>query len=197
MASRKTRVQDTVGRPRKFKSVTELQRLIDDYFAGCDPHMEEVTEWVQARGKDGKLLKDENGLNYLVEVTHKVMTKQQPYTITGLALALGTTRETLIDYENGNRDNKPDDENFDEDVELFSDTIKKAKLRCEQFNEAQLFSTSPAGTIFNLKNNYGWKDKTETDLTSGGKKIESPAVISVIQGRQDGTSAEAETSPGN
>jgi len=26
-------------------------------------------------------------------------------------------------------------------------------------------------SIFNLKNNYGWKDKTEQDLTSGGEKI--------------------------
>jgi hypothetical protein len=137
------------GRPLKFQSVEELQTKIDQYFANCDPHMEEITEWVEARDKDGKLLKDDHGLNYLVEITHKCKTGQKPYTITGLALTLGTTRETLSEYED-----RPE----------FVDTIKKAKLRCEQYNETMLYSPSPTGTIFNLKNNYGWSDKTETEM---------------------------------
>lgn len=141
------------GRPLKFKTVEELQQKIDAYFNLCDPHLEDVTEWVEARDKKGKLLKDDNGLNYLIEVNHKVMTKQIPYTITGLSLALDTSRETLLDYK---------------EREEFSDSIKKAKLRCEHYNEQMLFSTTPTGTIFNLKNNYGWKDKTEVDNTLHG-----------------------------
>lgn len=137
------------GRPLKFKSVADLQKKVDAYFADCDPHVEDTTEWVEARNTEGKLLKDENGLNYLVEIHHKVMTKQIPYTITGLALALGTSRETLLDYE--------------ERAE-FSDTIKAAKVKIENYVESQLFTNSPTGPIFNLKNNYGWKDKTEQDL---------------------------------
>ena len=35
---------------------------------------------------------------------------------------------------------------------------------------------NPTMTIFNLKNNYGWKDKTETDVTSNGKDISMPIV---------------------
>ena len=140
------------GRPLKFKSVEELQQKIDAYFNQCDPHMEEILEWVEARDSTGKLKKDDNGLSYLVEVYHKVMTKQVPYTITGLALALGTTRRTLIDYE----------ESSDE----YSHTIKKAKTKIEHFNEQMLFSPSPTGTIFNLKNNYGWKDKTEQEISN-------------------------------
>lgn len=144
------------GRPLKFKTVEELQQKIDDYFNNCDPHPEDVTEWVDAREQDGKLKKDENGLNYLVEVSHKIMTKQIPYTITGLALALDTTRRTLLDYE----------EMSDE----FSHTIKAAKARCEFFAENMLFTPSPTGTIFSLKNNYEWKDKTEQE-NSGEQKI--------------------------
>lgn len=71
-------------------------------------------------------------------------------TITGLALALDTTRDVLIDYENRNDE--------------FSNTIKKAKLKCQNFAEKHLFSGKNAtGAIFNLKNNYNWKDKTEID----------------------------------
>lgn len=155
-----------VGRPLKFESVAELQKAIDDYFASCDPHAEEITEWVEARNSDGSLHKDANGLNYLIEVTHMVKTKQVPYTITGLALALGTTRETLIDYEEGKHDGKDEDA---EDLE-FSDTVKRAKIKVQNYAELALFSGAPAGPIFNLKNNHGWKDRTEQE-NLGEQKI--------------------------
>lgn len=144
------------GRPLKFQSVEELQKKIDDYFYMCDPHTEDITEWVEARDSDGKLKKDKYGLNYLVEVNHKVKTKQVPYTVTGLALALDTSRETLINYE---------------EKEEFFDTIKKAKDKIQNYLELNLNSPSPTGTIFNLKNNYNWKDKTETDVTTNGESI--------------------------
>jgi hypothetical protein len=159
------------GRPLLFGSVEELKTKIDAYFDQCDPHMEEVTEWVPARSKDGKLLKDENGLSYLVEVTHKVMTAQVPYTVTGLALALNTSRETLINYESR---------------EEFFDTIKEAKDRVEHFLEQNLNTTSPTGTIFNLKNNYGWRDKSEHELTGkDGGAIETKNVEVMDVGGSD------------
>lgn len=146
------------GRPLKFTSVEELQKKIDAYFAECDPHVIDVSEWVEARDPDGKLKKDMNGLNYLVEITHKVKTEQKPYTITGVALALNTSRRTLLDYES------KDDE--------ISHTIKGAKDKCEQFAEQMLFTANNVtGSIFNLKNNYdSWKDKTEQENT-GEQKI--------------------------
>ena len=71
----------------------------------------------------------------------------RPYTITGLALALDMDRRTLL--------------NYGEKEELFP-TIKKAKLRVENYLEERLIrDTSCTGIIFNLKNNYGWKDKQE------------------------------------
>lgn len=74
----------------------------------------------------------------------------KPYTVSGLAYALGTTRRTLLDYE---------------DKDGFSHTIKKAKAKIERFNEEMLYAkdVSTAGVIFNLKNNYGWKDKQEIE----------------------------------
>lgn len=137
------------GRPLKFNSVEELQSKIDKYFVDCDSHLEEVTEWVQARDTTGKLLKDENGLNYLKKVTHKVMTSPIPYTFSGLALALDTSRETLLDYEAR---------------EEYSDSIKAARDKCQVYVEQTLF-TAPnvTGAIFNLKNNYKWKDQTQVE----------------------------------
>ncbi len=75
--------------------------------------------------------------------------QDRPYTITGLALALDTDRQTLINYEN--RDE-------------FFDTIKKAKQKVENYAEERLFNGgNTAGVIFNLKNNYGWVDKQEVE----------------------------------
>lgn len=75
--------------------------------------------------------------------------KNEPYTVTGLCLALDITRETLSEYS------KKDE---------FSDTIKKAKLKVENYLEKSLVTTGPAtGIIFNLKNNFGWKDKQEIE----------------------------------
>lgn len=71
----------------------------------------------------------------------------EAYTITGLCIALDITRETLNEYSKN---------------EKFSDTIKKAKLKVENYLEKHLITdTSTTGIIFNLKNNFGWKDKQE------------------------------------
>lgn len=78
--------------------------------------------------------------------------KDDPYTVTGLALALDTTRKSLCEYE---------------DLPEFSNTIKKAKARVENYAEKRLFTGQPTGPIFALKN-FGWRDAQ--DLNHGGQK---------------------------
>lgn len=59
------------------------------------------------------------------------------------------------------------------DVVEISDTIKRIDDILEsRVNIGGLKQKlNPTMVIFNLKNNYKWKDKTETDLTSDGKPI--------------------------
>lgn len=73
-----------------------------------------------------------------------------PFTVSGLAYALDTNRQTLLNYSEN---------------EEFFDTIKRAKAKIEAFNEALLYSKDvpTAGVIFNLKNNYDWKEKQEIE----------------------------------
>lgn len=84
-------------------------------------------------------------------------TKREEWTITGLALALDTSRETLINYQN---------------KEEYFDTIKKAKDMVEHSYEIDLKKTGRTGTIFALKN-FDWRDKMETDITTKGEKIDN------------------------
>jgi hypothetical protein len=74
----------------------------------------------------------------------------KPPTVSGLAYELDITTETLRAYGH--------------DAE-FSATIKRAKQRIEMFLEESLHNPSCTGTIFNLKNNFGWKDKQEQHIT--------------------------------
>lgn len=101
------------GQPPKWKTVEELQELIDKYFKE---------------------------------------TPEEEYAITGLALALDTNRQTLINYE------KKDE---------FFDAIKKAKSKVELAYEKRLIKQGRSGDIFALKN-FGWSDKQEIDQNIKG-----------------------------
>lgn len=78
--------------------------------------------------------------------------KQIPYTITGLASFLWTNRQTLINYE---------------EKEEYFDTIKRAKEKVERDMEerAMMWENNATMSIFSLKNNFDWKDKSEVDET--------------------------------
>jgi hypothetical protein len=149
MADESTTETKKLGRPLKFQSVKELQDMIQEFFDDCDPHTAERQM--------------ENGVNSKGEtiwITRRVMTEQKPYTVSGLAAHLETTRDVLLDYESGIHDNAALDA---ETNATFSNTIKNAKARIEAYAEGQLFTgKQAAGPIFNLKNNFGrWKDQSE------------------------------------
>ncbi|KAB2587286.1 hypothetical protein BS297_00995 [Rhodococcus erythropolis] len=173
------------GRPLKFTTVAELKLRINEYFDRCDPHTE-MRRVIDGHGKEGNAL----------WVEREVLTPGVPYTITGLARALKTSRETLLDYESGKYDDKADD--IDAAGDKFSDTIKDAKLRVQQNAEEFLMSGAPAtGAIFWLKNNAGWKDRQEVDHTTKDQPIPllagiAPATLVVED--DDGGTAPADDS---
>ena len=76
--------------------------------------------------------------------------KDRPYTVNGLSLALGMTRETLLRYG---------------EKEGFSDAVKAVRARLEDYWESRLAGPNAAGTIFWLKN-QGWTDKSEQVVTA-------------------------------
>ena len=85
----------------------------------------------------------------------------KPYTVSGLCLFLETNRETLNEYANR---------------EGFADTIKGAKTKIENFVEEHSLTgeLNPVVSIFNLKNNFNLKDKTEVDVTNKTIVVEKP-----------------------
>lgn len=115
------------GRPLKFATVEELQQKIDAYFKERET----------------------------IELLPNGDIKPKPITITGLALALDTSRETICDY--GEKDG-------------FSDSIRRARLKCESYAEERLFLGQATGPIFALKN-YGWKDTQDINQNNVNPQV--------------------------
>lgn len=93
----------------------------------------------------------------------------EPYAMAGLAYYLDLSRKSLINYKRRDK---------------FLHAIKKARRKIEADIERRMNSkdTFTPGLIFNAKNNFGWKDKKETDLTSGGKELKG--LIEVNYGKK-------------
>ena len=73
-------------------------------------------------------------------------------TMSGLAYHLDMDRKSLLTYSKSDK---------------FLPTIKKARDKVGIALEQRLYSNNVAGIIFNLKNNFDWKDKKETELSGG------------------------------
>ena len=101
------------------------------------------------------------------------MSGEQPRfvpTMSGLALALGVDRKTVLNYSNKDQ---------------YFPTIKRARAIIEQNLEKNLYGNNVTGLIFNLKNNFGWNDKQELDHTSNGKTLNN-WVINPVTTNKDG-----------
>ncbi len=133
------------GRPPKYETPEEMQKVIEKYFDKCKG------EYV--RDKKGNIETDKNG--------NPIVRKQRPPTITGLALALGFSgRQALLNYEGKAK---------------FVDTIKRAKSRIEEYAEERLYDRDGVnGAKFNLANNFsGWSERQQIDSNvSNNDKIE-------------------------
>lgn len=120
-----------MARPVKYSENEKLQQRIDLYFNHC-----KINKQLDSGGEVSE------------DIVTDLITDDIFPTVTGLALALDLTRNSLLQYEG-----KPE----------FVNTIKKAKSRVEAFVEQRLYHNNAVGSIFNLKNNFGWKDKSETE----------------------------------
>ena len=107
-----------------------------------------------------KLYEEANDMQKIIDAYFNMCDeKDKPYTMSGLANALNMSRQSLINYSKDNE---------------FFDTIKKARSRVEQqLEENGLIGKANATfTIFNLKNNYGWKDSVEVNDNRELNKVE-------------------------
>lgn len=125
---------DGRGRPPKFDNPEDLKTAIEEYFTFCDNRIQQV----YSKKRDA-----------VIEIINP-----EPYTMAGLAYALGMDRRSLLNYMNN---------------DLFFSHVKTARDKVQTDVERRLMEGQPAGAIFNLKNNFGYVDKTEIDQNISGE----------------------------
>ena len=137
------------GRPRAY-TPQQLEKGIQDYFNSITITYPVYDSRKVGEDGEGKPIYEQiPRLNNNGKQIYKTDYHEHP-SFTGLAIYLNVNKDTLTEY--GNQAD-------------YSVTIKRAKQKIENYLEDHLYGNNVTGIIFNLKNNYGWKDKQEIDTT--------------------------------
>lgn len=138
------------GREKNYKTPKELQKAVDSYFDYQDDHPLYKTEF---HGRDANECK---------------IPIQRPYTIEGLALALGfTNRVSLMNYERT--------EGYEPYFNIILHAKEKIRNQWIELGIANL--ANPGFTKFILINNARYQDKSEVDHRSGDRSMQPMNVI--------------------
>lgn len=131
-----------------------LQAMVNEYFESC---------MGPTFNKDGDLLRDSNGNLVKVQV--------KPYTLSGLALHLGVSTQTLKKYREGKLDCLLDEMKAEtEDWLTFSRVVLRAKQVIEAYAEGRLYDRDGSnGARFVLDCCYGWVSRKEQSEISRSK----------------------------
>ncbi|CAN5475725.1 hypothetical protein BH11PLA2_BH11PLA2_29840 [soil metagenome] len=193
-----TVLKNHTGRPLKFESVEELETQINLYFMDCDKH-EDTRKWSHDEigpGDDEKpacqnCWKSPRTRGCMLLGGHLKLPR--PYTVTGLAVWLDTSRQTLLEYQGEVAGREKDPQ--------FADTIRREKQKIENYGEEKLYDKDVPtnGVKFSLANNYGWADKSEThvkDLREDPAKALAAKAFGVDDQEEEGdTDADAPLAP--
>ncbi len=110
------------------------------------------------------------GLKYIEDRQEE----HKPITVTGLCIALDTTKDILNDYESGKYNDSQND---------FTYPIKRLKMMVEEAYEEKLHGTTAAGAIFALKN-FGWRDVMDVNTNKQPEELTNDDIAELIRSRQ-------------
>ena len=140
------RLNPTKGSKKRFMSPEHLQCMVNEYFESCNGPLLD---------RYGNLVYDNEG--------NIVKTQVEPWTVSGLALYLGISTNTLKQYKFGRIDSLLDEMRVDtDDYMTFSSVVLKAKQKIETYAEKRLYDKDGQyGARFVLDNAFGWLSRKE------------------------------------
>lgn len=140
------RLNPTKGQKRRFVSPEHLQSMVNEYFESCNGPLLD---------RYGNLVYDKDG--------NIVKTQVEPWTLSGLALYLGVSTNTLKQYKLARIDSLLDEMKADtDDIMTFSGVVLRAKQKIEGYAEKRLYDRDgQQGARFVLDNAFGWVSRKE------------------------------------
>lgn len=132
----------------KWTSPQQLENKINEYWESCNGYI---------LGKDRMPILDEDG--------RYVRGQVKPYTTTGLAIALGIDRSTLLSYTEDqiNALGVPTDEDYEGPT--YGELVRAARMKIQEYAESKLYDRDGFnGGKFVLDCSFGWignKEKAE------------------------------------
>lgn len=144
------RLNPSKGGTKKFMSPEHLQCMVAEYFESCNGPL--IDKW-------GQLVYDKQGNLVKVQV--------KPYTVSGLALYLGVSTQTLKKYREGLVDDFLDELYAETDDRLtFAKVVMNAKQTIEAYAEGRLYDKDgQRGAQFVLDCCYNWvSHKEQADI---------------------------------
>lgn len=130
------------GQKSAFNSPIKLQEAVDEYFDSCFGFMYD---------KNGNIKYDRNG--------EPIRYQNKPFTVSGLALAIGVSTKTLNRYCTGNFDIEFDDDPM---TKTYKQILVEAKQKIESFAESRLYDKEgQLGARFVLDSSFGWCTQKE------------------------------------
>lgn len=131
-------------RKKKYRTAAALEKAVNAYFDSVS-HTEYVT---CGDDKNPRRVRSDSG-TYIHKREFLV-----PPSISALCLHIGISRQTWSEYS----DPKKNPE--------FAEVCEMAKLVIEVYLEEQLLSRRKGvqGIMFNLKNNFGWSERTDSSV---------------------------------
>lgn len=144
------RLNPSKGGTKKFMSPEHLQCMVNEYFESCNGPL--IDKW-------GQLVYDKGGNLVKVQV--------KPYTVSGLALYLGVSTQTLKKYREGLVDDFLDELYAETDDRLtFAKVVMNAKQTIEAYAEGRLYDKDgQRGAQFVLDCCYNWvSHKEQADI---------------------------------
>lgn len=160
------RLNPSKGNTRpKYLTAEQLEARINEYWESCMG-----PTW----DKNGNLLRDSYG--------NVVKVQTCPYTVSGLALYLGISTQTLKEYKEGKVETLLDEMRADtDDVKTFASVVSQARQRIESYAERRLYDRDgQRGGQFVLDNCFKWYegrtaaeiDKTYTEIKKMLEELE-------------------------
>ena len=138
--SQKTRKKP--GAPRKYKTAKALERAIEKYFRS-------ISATVPMAGIDGREILNDEG-EPVMKVEYLI-----PPSVVSMCLYLGIDKRTWANYCDAKK--HPE----------FAEVTSRAMMRHEAYlvEQSIVREKSVSGILFNLENNYGYRQKAEVALS--------------------------------